>query len=225
MADKEFTTPKGTVLPLMIFKRNQKEKDAKGIVTCREVFSNYLQVAHRLVWFREERPEWGISTQILEHDHENKMAVIKATITNEQGMVMAQGTKVEHAAHFSDYLEKAETGAIGRALAMCGYGTQFAPELDEGDRLADAPQQGHKTNGNASNGPEITGGPDKAKLLSDLYDIAKKAGLTSRKMLNDRLSDVGIFPVELPDNFRPSVEQLQGAINYLKDEATDRAFA
>ncbi|MFN7017329.1 MAG: hypothetical protein ACK4P5_09255, partial [Fimbriimonadales bacterium] len=25
------------------------------------------------------------------------------------------------------------TGAVGRALAMCGYGTQFAPELSEGD--------------------------------------------------------------------------------------------
>ena len=40
---------------------------------------------------------------------------------------------------FPDYIEKAETGAIGRALAMCGYGTLQAPEFDEQDRLADAP--------------------------------------------------------------------------------------
>ena len=31
---------------------------------------------------------------------------------------------------------------MGRALALCGFGTQFSPELDEvgGGRLADSPQ-------------------------------------------------------------------------------------
>ena len=29
--------------------------------------------------------------------------------------------------------------AIGRALAMCGYGTLQAPEFDEQERLADTP--------------------------------------------------------------------------------------
>jgi hypothetical protein len=41
--------------------------------------------------------------------------------------------------------EKDETGAVGRALAMCGYGTLQAPEFDEGDRLADAPLANAKT--------------------------------------------------------------------------------
>ncbi len=41
----------------------------------------------------------------------------------------------------SAHLEKSETGAIGRALALCGFGTQFTPELDEGERLADSPLQ------------------------------------------------------------------------------------
>jgi hypothetical protein len=36
-------------------------------------------------------------------------------------------------------MEKAETGAIGRALALIGYGTQFAPEMDEEDRIVDSP--------------------------------------------------------------------------------------
>ena len=38
---------------------------------------------------------------------------------------------------FPDYIEKTETGAIGRALAMCGYGTLQAPGFDEQDRLVD----------------------------------------------------------------------------------------
>lgn len=54
---------------------------------------------------------------------------------------MATGTKMETRGDFGDFVEKAETGAIGRALAMCGYGTQFAPELAEGARIVDAPVQ------------------------------------------------------------------------------------
>ena len=48
--------------------------------------------------------------------------------------------KSETMSDFRDYFEKAETKAIGRALAMLGYGTQFAPELDEAERVVDTPQ-------------------------------------------------------------------------------------
>jgi hypothetical protein len=47
--------------------------------------------------------------------------------------------KQENKQGFADHLEKAETGAIGRALGIAGFGTQFAPEFDEEDRLADSP--------------------------------------------------------------------------------------
>jgi hypothetical protein len=41
---------------------------------------------------------------------------------------------------FPEFMEKAETGALGRALALIGYGTQFcADDLDEGDRIVDSP--------------------------------------------------------------------------------------
>lgn len=116
----EFKTPKGTILPLL---------DMRG--------KPYLQVAHRLVWFREEKPEWRIETHFVQLF--DAYAIACAKIMNEQGQVMATGHKREDQKHFPDHMEKAETGAIGRALAMIGYGTQFAPELDEGDRLADAP--------------------------------------------------------------------------------------
>jgi hypothetical protein len=97
----------------------------------------YLQVAHRLVWFREEHPTWGIETEQLTID-ENR-ALFLARIKDETGRLIANATKQETANDFPDFIEKAETGAIGRALALCGYGTQFAPELEEGNRLADSP--------------------------------------------------------------------------------------
>ena len=114
-----FKTPKGTVLPLM---------DIKG--------KKYLQVAHRVVWFREEHNDWGIETEV---KREENQTIGRAIIKDSSGRIIATATKFEDAKGFSDHTEKAETGAIGRALALCGYGTQFTTDLDEGERLADSP--------------------------------------------------------------------------------------
>lgn len=101
----------------------------------------YLPVAWRLVWFREQHPEWGIATEAVEINHEQKYAIFRASIFNENGRLIATATKREDVRGFGDYIEKAETSSVGRALAMCGYGTQFCgSEFDESERLADAPQ-------------------------------------------------------------------------------------
>lgn len=116
-----FKTKKGTELPLT----NLKGKD-------------YLMVQWRLVWFREEHPDWSIITEFTSADATGALA--KAAVWNKEGQIMATAHKYEDKQGFGDYREKAETGAIGRALALCGYGTQFcADELDEGDRIADSP--------------------------------------------------------------------------------------
>lgn len=99
----------------------------------------YLPVAARLIWFREEHPDWRIETEPVHIDWEHGVAMFRASVLSDTGVVMATATKVEHQKHFVDFVEKAETGAIGRALALCGYGTQFAPEFDEGERYADSP--------------------------------------------------------------------------------------
>lgn len=99
---------------------------------------DYLQVAWRLVWFREDHPDFGINAEALTitDDH----AVFKATITNADGIQVSSGHGSESKRDFGDFIEKAETKAIGRALAMLGYGTQFAAdELDEGERIVDSP--------------------------------------------------------------------------------------
>ena len=101
----------------------------------------YLEVKWRLVWFRQDRPldsGWGIRT-IPEIATEER-AVYRAQIVSPEGVVIAEGTKSETQDGFPDFVEKAETGAIGRALAICGYGTQFCGgELDERERIVDSP--------------------------------------------------------------------------------------
>lgn len=124
---KTFKTKQGTELPLL----NLKGKD-------------YLQVAHRMVWLNEECRNFMISTEFLHIDDEQTVCRATIVIRDEQGNVTrsAQATKRETRQHFADYTEKCETAAIGRALAMLGFGTQFAiADLDEGERLADSPTQ------------------------------------------------------------------------------------
>lgn len=90
------------------------------------------------MWFREEHPDWSILTEIV--DRTDTFAIVRATIKNELGTLIATAIKQETKGDFGDFLEKAETSAIGRALALCGYGTAFAADdLHEGVRLADSP--------------------------------------------------------------------------------------
>jgi hypothetical protein len=114
----------------MAFNPNEHMMKLKG--------KDYLQVAWRLVWFREDHPDWGINAECIEQDQEH--AIFKAVICDENGIQKSSGHGSESKRDFGDYLEKAETKAIGRALAMLGYGTQFAAdELDEGERIVDSP--------------------------------------------------------------------------------------
>lgn len=150
----------------------------------------YLEVKWRIVWFRSEFPDGTIETEevLVDLDREveaeiptgnwipnpnrpgKKMpekvtkiakgyARFRATVTTGKGG-RATGTKSENAASFPDYIEKAETGAIGRALALLGYGTQFTgDELNEEHRIVDAPverthSQQSSNNGNAASGTQ-----------------------------------------------------------------------
>jgi hypothetical protein len=147
---KTFVTAKGTELPLL----NLKNKE-------------YLQVAHRLVWFREVNPTGILKTTMLSHQGEGQTeyAVFKTEVfveTERGPMCIATGHKKETRGDFPDFMEKSETGSIGRALALAGFGTQFTgDELNEGNRLADAPVEvivGGSTDSVSGNGSSATVG-------------------------------------------------------------------
>lgn len=101
----------------------------------------YAPVYVRIALFREDHPVadgWGITAEIVSTDETSCLS--RASITDPDGRVVATGHKREHKAHFPDFEEKSLTGAVGRALLMAGYGTQYAlDELDEGERIVDAP--------------------------------------------------------------------------------------
>ena len=72
----------------------------------------YLDVKWRLLWLRKEHPDAKIVTELVQHDPQ--MAIFKATVTVPTGG-KATGYGSETASDFPDFIEKAETKAIGRA--------------------------------------------------------------------------------------------------------------
>ena len=123
--------------------KNKEINLSNGQVKRETVDADYLPVAPRIAWFRKEHQDWSIITKAT-HLAKN-VVIMKAIIKNAEGRIIATARKRETATRFPDYIEKAETGAVGRALAMCGYGTLQAPEFEEGDRLADAPINGRQS--------------------------------------------------------------------------------
>lgn len=89
----------------------------------------YLDVKWRLVWLREDAPDSTIET---EHVVLNEsFALFRATVRRIVGGELkgsATGYGSETPGDFGDFIEKAETKAIGRALNALGYGAQHMPE-------------------------------------------------------------------------------------------------
>ena len=92
--------------------------------------ADYLEVKWRVLWLRTQHPDAVITTEL--HSHENNVAVFKAMV-DIPGGGYATGWGSEGYDDFNDYLEKAETKALGRALAALGFGTQFTPDFDFAD--------------------------------------------------------------------------------------------
>lgn len=88
----------------------------------------YVEVNERIKAFRAlpEYKNFGIQTEMLHLDTES--CVVRATITNENGIVVAQGMAQEDKAasriNQTSYVENCETSAVGRALGFLGIGIE-----------------------------------------------------------------------------------------------------
>lgn len=89
----------------------------------------YIKVAERVSKFRQDHPNWSVICEPLAVDE--KHALFKAAIMDESGRVISVGHKMVKASDNEDYVEAAETGAVGRALNFLGYDT--ASLLNKGE--------------------------------------------------------------------------------------------
>ena len=96
----------------------------------------YLTVARRIDDFRKASAYNGWSIETTKIDAEDPYVVVKASIFNDEGRVIATGYAEESRAYGkinkTSALENAETSAVGRALAFLGLGGSEIASADEG---------------------------------------------------------------------------------------------
>lgn len=165
------------------FERRQRQLDG----SYKSVSVAYLDVKWRIVWFREEHPHGSIQTELLSPPGISP-AVVKGTVTLENG-VTATGFGQCGEDDWSDWLEKAETRSIGRALALLGYGTQFCEDFDE--IVSDSPVEGRprrvsepRAGEGHAGGPAKQGsGQETARMTSNqrgyIEALAREVGLSA----------------------------------------------
>jgi hypothetical protein len=173
--------------------------------------ADYLEVKWRLVWLRETHPDATIDTELVSHD--GALAVFRATVSIPGGG-SATGWGSEGPDDFRDYIEKAETKAIGRALAALGFGTQFCPDFDFGanakrPQVVDAPIDFNATRGRRLAAVPNGGEPEPSRTVAQLDQpatqrqirfvqaIAREAGLSpseveaeAQRLYGVRLDDI-----------------------------------
>lgn len=103
----------------------------------------YQTVAYRVSQFREKYPLWSLVTEAIKIDVE--VVVMKATIMDESGRVIATGHAEEYRSsstiNKTSALENSETSAIGRCLAAFGLGgTEFATADEVANAITSKPQ-------------------------------------------------------------------------------------
>jgi len=162
--------------------------------------ADYLEVKWRLVWLRDRHPDASIETTLV--SHEDNIAVFRASVAIPGGG-SSTGWGSESAGDFRDYLEKAETKAIGRALAALGFGTQFCPDHEFGaatGRIVDAPvkvsrfPQNRATN---DRGPDVqvATAPEQAatqRQLRYLQAVAREAGIDAASLDELAMGEFGV---------------------------------
>ena len=168
--------------------------------------SDYLEVKWRLVWMRDRHPDAVIETQLVSHN--DNTAVFRAAVSIPEGG-SATGWGSESAGDFRDYLEKAETKAIGRALAALGFGTQFCPDFEFGaaaGRVVDSPVKA-PTRASANSGGDrqetasvAAIGPDQPatqRQLRYLQAVAREAGLDGAALDERAKQEFGVLAAAL----------------------------
>lgn len=98
---------------------------ANGFIKTTEIKGkNYAEVPQRIKAFRFIYPQGRISTELVSDD--GNVCVFRAVITDEAGNLLGTGTAFEERGstfiNKTSYIENCETSAVGRALAMCGFG-------------------------------------------------------------------------------------------------------
>jgi len=94
--------------------------------------NDYFTVSERITKFREDHPDYSISTEIVSFDATE--VVIRASIHNGETLIStgtAHESKADGYINATSYVENCETSAVGRALAFFKYAGTEIRSADE----------------------------------------------------------------------------------------------
>jgi hypothetical protein len=162
--------------------------------------SDYLEVKWRLLWLRTEHPDASIETEMTTYDGQS--AVFRARVSIPNGG-SATGWGTEQYNDFRDFVEKAETKALGRALAALGFGTQFCSDFEFGandNRVVDSPinfqAQAERRRGDDGQGGRAPQ-PATSKQLQFISSIARELNLSDESLHLEAQSSFGTDMADL----------------------------
>ncbi len=100
---------------------------------------DYLPVAARILWCRNEHPQAVMRTTLMEWNQTEGWCLYRAEVTLPEGG-HAEATATQNKKDFPQYLEKCESKALGRALGFLGYGTLAVEDEDPANpNIVDTP--------------------------------------------------------------------------------------
>ncbi len=160
---------------VIIMERKSKQKDAQGHETWKVTKTEYLPVQWRLYWFRLENQKGKIDSKALTIDLEKGAAIFETFVEREDGgSARMHGSETQ--GDWKDYIEKAQTKSLGRALAAVGYGSQFTDdEFTEGERIVDSPVDRGKSLEEHHNGNRPVQTPPPPKQPNPIDQLKRKA--------------------------------------------------
>lgn len=140
----------------------------------------YLQVQQRIVWFNLEKQDWTIETRIEAEgkDPEGMPVWVRflCEIRNPSGRLLRTARKTKNITSEKDF-ESCETGSIGRALSLMGYGTAYSEDMSEDNEVVDSPQ------------PSIKPAPFKKEEKLSTFDLANTVA-SDGVFINKTLQDI-----------------------------------
>lgn len=165
----------------------------------------YAEVNQRIKAFRMVYPNGAIITDMM--SNENGVCVFKATIYNEDQIIIGTGTAYEKETssfiNKTSYIENCETSAVGRALGMCGFGIDTS--------VASAEEVQNAIN---NQGKEERPLPPRARLIKKLNEMkmdiekyAKEKGLD--KQTTDERYEELLDELEVAQRFE-AISEMQG---------------
>ena len=197
----------------------------------------YLPAAVRVEWFRSVCPAWGVDTMLLEGGQAAGFATVKAVVTDETGRVIASGMKTETKQDFpAGWVEKAETGAISRALVVAGFPSADSSEFSTGGGYTKAASSAPGGTGVQQGGERPPKQADQETVTAQqewlrLCEVAGRESEESQRetmsrLLSEHFTEVAGAPrsIKCPPTFKPTAEQFRIAATMLGRELAGDAM-